>query len=516
MKRVVVGCLFVMVSLVACGQVNQLVRYEREQKSSDNGWTIISLKEHGLALVRDQEKYQDGQRRFEVVVLDTVLAEAATIEVFVQPRMKMVGYDYSGGDFFYLLFRSGDTDLADLHLAEIRIDTHEVLRHDIKNEFNFKLTHFNVVDRNVILGGYVSREPAVMLIDIVHDQRKVIPGFFTADTELLDIRVNQNGTFNTLVTNRGSHAKKSLLLRTFDKTGTQLLEDDIEIDQEKNILTGLTSSLVRDELFIAGTYSVGNGRMAAGFFSVLVDPFKEQPLNYYDFASLDHFLDFVSPRRAERIKSAAKRDREHGRPPEYRSSVASVRVDENASGFFLLAEAYTSSSNSGPYPYQPYAPYGMYGYSPYSSRFYNSPYNFNPQQMSVSVNIISSSVVAFGSDGRLEWDHSLKLKDMQRQALEQSSDFWSDANKIVISNKKESELFIKTRLKNEEVGGDTLHVLQRNPNDIVRDETEEDGGVRHWFNNKLYIWGYQTVRDPEGSYEDRTRSVFYLIKADAY
>jgi hypothetical protein len=519
MKRVVALIWFTVAATAGWSQITQVNRYEREQKSSDNSWTIISLREKGLALVRDQDKFQDGQKLFEVVVLDTMLNEQAAISVSLPPRMKLIGYDYSGGNFFYILFRGGEMDIGDLHLVEIRTDTHEVLRHDIKNEFNFKLTHFSVVDRNMILGGYVSREPAVLLFDIVHDQRKVIPGFFTANTELLDLRVNENNTFNTLVTNRTAHSKKTLLLRTFDKSGVQLLEDEVEIDQDKTILSGLTSSLIRDELFIAGTYSIGNGKMAAGFFAVLVDPFHEQAIRYYDFAELNHFLDFINPKRAERIKSAARRDREHGRAPEFRSNVTSVRLDERPSGFYLLAETFTTTTSSSPYPYQgysPYSPYGMYNYSPFSNRFYNSPYNYQSQPYSSDVNIQSSSVIAFAPDGRLEWDHCLKLKDVHRPALEQSSDFWCNNSKIVISNKRESELFVKARFKNDETSGDTLKIMQRTPEEIVRDETREDGGVRFWFGSQMYLWGYQTVRDPLQPVDDRVRSVFYIIKADAY
>jgi hypothetical protein len=86
----------------------------------------------------------------------------------------------------------------------------------------------------------------------------------------------------------------------------------------------------------------------------------------------------------------------------------------------------------------------------------------------------------------------------------------------VIATKTESDLVVKARFKNNETAGDTTKILMRKPTDIVRDETEDEGGVRHWFGNKFYVWGYQTVRDPEMKFEDRTRSVFYIIKVDAY
>jgi hypothetical protein len=128
----------------------------------------------------------------------------------------------------------------------------------------------------------------------------------------------------------------------------------------------------------------------------------------------------------------------------------------------------------------------------------------------------STSVLAFTPDGKLDWDHSLKADDTRKPSLEQAADFWSDQNKIVIATKSESDLIIKARFKNNEILSDTVQVLLKKPSEVVREETDGEGGVRHWYANKFYVWGYQTVKDPEMRFEDRNRSVFYLIKVDAY
>jgi len=301
------------------------------------------------------------------------------------------------------------------------------------------------------------------------------------------------------------------------------MEDEIPVEQNKMILSGLTSSLVRDELIIAGTYTVGNGKVASGFFSVLADPFKEQPIHYYDFAQLSHFLDYMSAKRADKIRNTSKRFREKSKDPEFRTNVSNVRLEEKSAGFYLLAEAYNTitASNNGPYPYSGYGPYyspfgSMYGYSPYSSRFYNSPYNFYNQPLHNDFSMLSSSVLAFNPDGKLDWDHSLKAEDDRRPTLEQVADFWCDKNKIVIATKDESELIVKARFKNNEISADTVKILLKKPTEVVKEDTDGEGGVRHWYGNKFYVWGYQTIKDPEMRFEDRTRSVFYLIKVDAY
>jgi hypothetical protein len=522
MQSVAAAC-FILLNTVANAQLSQVERWELEQKPSDNAWTVISMKDRGLAIVRDKEKFLEGQKRFQIITLDTLLKETGNVEVSVSPRMGLIGYEYTGA-YLYILLRGAEHEMAEVLLLEYDLTDMSVARYEIKQEFNFRLTHFTVLERHAILGGYVSREPAVLIYDIEEKILKVVPGFFTSDTELLDLRINENGTFNTLVTNRSIRQNKTLFLRTFDKEGVQLMEDAIPIDQNKTILSGLTSALVRDELLIAGTYTVGNSKMASGFFSVLADPFKEQPIHYYDFAQLNHFLDYLTSKRADKVKASSRRFREKSKDPEFRANVSNVRLEERGTGFYLLAEAYNtvSASNNGPYPYNNgyngyYNPYGgLYGYSPFASRYYNSPYNSYNQPVRNDISMLSTSVLAFNPDGKLDWDHSLKVDDNRRPALEQAADFWCDRNKIVIATKTESDLVVKARFKNNESSGDTIKVLMRKPTDVVRDETEDEGGVRHWFGNKFYVWGYQSVRDPEMKFEDRTRFVFYIIKVDAY
>jgi hypothetical protein len=512
-------CFFLLSAVVASAQINQVERWEIEQKNSDDGWTIISMKDQGLALVRDKEKFLDNEKQFQILILDTLLREKENIEVAVPFRMKLIGYEFTS-THLYILLRAGENELSEVLLMEYDFAEKIVARYDIKHEFNFRLTHFTVLERHAIFGGYVAREPAVLIYDISEKQLKVVPGFFTSDTELLDLRINENGTFNTLITNRSVRQNKTLILRTFDASGLQLMEDEIPIDQNKNILSGLTSALVRDEMLIAGTYTIGNSKMASGFFSVLADPFKEQPVHYYDFAQLAHFLDYLNSKRADKIKAMSQRFREKSKDPEFRANVSNVRLEERTAGFYLLAEAYNTvtAANSGPYPYYNgyYQPYGGMGYSPFASRYYNSPYNYYNQPIHNDISMLSTSVLAFNADGKLDWDHSLKIDDERKPALEQAGDFWSDKNKIVIATKSESEIVVKARFKNNETAGDTVKVLMKKPTDVVREETDEEGGVRHWYGNKFYVWGYQTVKDPEMKFEDRTRSVFYIIKVDAY
>src|SRR5437868_7047403 len=64
----------------ANGQVSQTHRYEREHKNGDEHYTVISLDEDGLALLRQKDKFNGNKRIWELILLDTALQEKSLTE----------------------------------------------------------------------------------------------------------------------------------------------------------------------------------------------------------------------------------------------------------------------------------------------------------------------------------------------------------------------------------------------------------------------------------------------------
>ncbi|MEQ9414163.1 MAG: hypothetical protein RIF39_10050, partial [Cyclobacteriaceae bacterium] len=422
----------------------------------------------------------------------------------------LIGYEY-GSNLIFLLFREGNVESREFILISLNIINHEVNQFEIKHEFTLRPTHFTMVGENVIFGGYVSSEPAIMLYETSTKLLKVIPGFFLKDTELLDVRANKNNTFNTLLIERNSLDKRHLVLKTFDELGGLLLEDNIEIERDMNILTGITSSLKREELILLGTYTEGSGREALGFYSVLVDPFSEQRINYIPFASLNNLLNYLPSKRVSRIKEKSKERSELGKSPDYKAYMLPVRIEENKEGFYLLSEMYDPASSTGRSARGNYNnPYYGYGYSPYSNspftnRYSNSPYSYNNTSQNTSAKMIESVLTMFDNQGEIVWDNSLKYDNIKRFVTEQVSDFTIKDELIFLSYKNESKLHVSTSALALEPEMDTLNIPLKNPSDIIRNEVEEDSGIRYWYGDFSFVWGYQSIKNTERKTEDFVR-----------
>jgi hypothetical protein len=513
------------VSSTSFAQIIQPNRFEEEHKSSDHGYSIISLQEEGLFLVRENGKFEDGKKLWDVIHLDSLLNKKWSDKLKLEGRNNLVGYEYTPGHI-YLLFRNGEAGLNDLVLLDFSLSTHDYLEYEIKHQFEFKLTHFSVTASTAIFGGYAIKEPAVLLYSMKEKQLKVVPGFLLHDTELLDLRVNHNNTFNVLMAERGTRDGKKIIVRTYDETGALLLEDAMAMEKDRTPLTGLTSALVKDELIVIGTYGIGNSKQSQGYYSTMIDPYSEQPVRYTDFTEFQHLLDYLGEKKATKVKQVAERQKKQGKPSTFRVSASLIRIQEVKKGFLLLSELYhasTTMNNSpywGSYPYNygyggyPYGGYSPYGFSPYGygNRYYNSPYSYSNSQNS-EVRMFASVLVLFDEEAKPDWDESIAFGNIKYSSLEQTSDFVETPKGILMAYKKNSEIFTKYTVPYDDHAlADTVKVDLPNEADFLKDESEHDGTLKHWYKNSFYIWGFQNIRDKSKQSGDPTRYVFYINK----
>lgn len=522
-------CVFVMLCTIVQGQdtvktqILQPNRFEKERKYSDEDFTIISLKEEGLALLREKNKYKSGNRSWELILLDNELKEKQSLELEIDQRKNLVGYEQVPG-FLFLLFKSGDNLKMVLDLVSVELSNSETKRYEIKPELALQLTHFSRVADNFIFGGYVNSEPAILLYYPSTESLKVLPGFFQKQTELVDLRPNQNQTFNIILIDRADKNQQKIIFKTFDAFGVELLEDVIPIEENYTLQTGLSSMLIREDLTIIGTWGNRNSKQSLGFFSVPIDPFNEQKINYVAFGELDHYLDYQNPKRAKKIKDQTNELLKQNKMPEFTSYVMPYRIDEGPNGFLLLAELYNPSSSLSRYPdpysygnttYPYYSPF--WGYYPGTyNRFYNPYYpNQNNMRGSDEIKTLQSVVIAFDGRGKTQWDFSLDLDDFRSHGLEQVADFCVNQDKTYFLYKKESELIVKSfTLESKESINSTEKIKLSNEGDEIRSENKNAGGLRFWYGNNFYVWGQHAIRN-RAKREDSNRQVFYINKVVA-
>jgi len=497
-------------------QLSQPARFEKKKKSGDHDFTVVSMGEKGIALFRDQQKYQKGDNLWELIIVDSTLQETWAKELVIENRFNLIGHEYRD-ETLYFLFRVGETEQGKLKIIKVDFKAGQTEEHNYEPELNIRLTHFNVVANQVVLAGYVSNQPTVLLYDLSNDHAKIIPGLLLDNAELLDVRVNVNKTFNVLIAERESKLKKRLISKTFDQAGAMLLDDVIEVDPDKVILSGFTSTLIRDELMIIGTWGEGTLKQAAGVFTVLVDPYTEQKISYYDFAQFNHFLDYLKPKAAAKTKMKSENRRKLGKIPEFKANVLPARIEETKNGFLFYMEAYYSSANvnnnrwnNNPYGNYPYSPYGYNPYRSFNSPFnygYGYPYTFGNNN-TPDTKMLQGSLAVFNEKGELVADHGLKLDNFKMVSPEQVSDFNYAPTKYTLVYSKEKEIrYQVSQLDGVALMDERVSIQLKSPTESVRDN-DEVSLARFWYGSFFFLFGNQTIRSTEGE----NREVFYVNK----
>ncbi len=499
-------------------QITQPYRFEKEIRFNDHDFMIIPRAKDGLALVRETNTYKAGNRTWEVLLLDTTLTLKYTINLEVDQRWNLLGYEHAPSAL-YLLFGLADNQMRSVfRLFEITSGEHRSW--DIKPEINCTLTQFTKTGENFLLGGYMNNEPTVLLFRPDNESIKLLPGFFQKDTDLLDLRANQNNTFTVLLMNRQNRNNRKLLLRIFDADGKELFQTEVAMDDRKAPQTCMVSTLKREDMLVAGTWGVSHSRQSMGFFALPVEPFQNQQPWLYALGELNHYLDHLKENKRKRIQEKTSAMIKAGRLPDYLDHIRPVRLEETNEGFILLAEVFVPASSGrdpymypyGPYPY-PYPgffpTYPMY-YPPVYNRWYNPFYPVNPPREQDNVKITRSVVLAFNPKGQLLWDYSFILDDLRLAAVEQMSDFCISNKSLYILYKKKSNLHIKkVNLQNQNSEEEVIPIKLSAAEDELRHEKDHDEYIRFWKDKTFYVWGVQNIRNRNNS-GDYTRQVFYI------
>lgn len=488
-------------------------------KAADKPFELISMGSEGLALVQDLQEFAHGNKKWRVELLDTVLSRFWSTDLDLDNRLNLVGFEHVPGTL-YLLFRESQTTYYNFQLVTLDLVKRNSGSERIRFDLNFQLTHFTVAGTTALFGGYINSEPAVLLYDHTSDHPKVLPGLFTKDISLLDLRANHNGSFNMLLVENRKGMAQRITLRTFDGAGNLLVDDVIPFDDRYTVLSGLTSRLVHDDMILVGTYGQGNSNQVLGFYSCIVDPFQEQPVRYTDLASISHFLDYLPEKKAKKILDKAARERTEGRMPRYKANLLPIRLEEFNGGYFLFAEMFHPPSNMTYYPYGSpnwnynyyNNPFGTPGY-PYRPYGYDAPFYNEPQRNS-EVRMIQSVALRFSLPQAAPVGLTLPYQEVKRPMLDQTGDFLIRKDSMLLCYKFKSDILylgepedIASRPASQKA---TIRLLQSS--DALKDE-EDEGGLRYWYGQSFYAWGYRRVRATVGD-NTESRYVFYVNRLD--
>ena len=485
------------------GQIRQPCRFETELDYYDDYFTVIPAEEKGIALVREtSEKGKDGDMVWELVKLDTSLNREWQKQFPVAYRWFFKGYDYHNNSII-LLFNDRFYNKDDLLIYQIDLDRGELKKLTIKLDFTIELSHFEMVGSSAIFGGYVNYRPTVFLYNLEEERIMVLPGFYVERSELIQVEVDDDREiFHVLATMRTFDRKMSIAMKTFDKDGDMLINTVLKPEEDRHLLYGRAITTNYGEQFITGTFSgskssrQGKESYSMGIFIARINPWGEQNINYYNYADLDNFFNYMKANRQKRIQKRIERKRIKGKKIKfnYRLLVHEIIQRDNGN-YLMLGEAYypttISRSETG-------------SFAPFSSQYY--PMAYKGFQYTHAV------VVGFNSTGERIWDNSFEINDVKSYHLEKFVNADIREDKIILLYNYDNVIRTKIIKGDEVLEGKTFNDIALKFED---DEAENNGsmvgGLDSWYDNYFYAYGIQTIKNDSDAVK-RKREVFFVNK----
>lgn len=503
-------------------QVSQTARFEKEQKSADNNYFVFPMGIDGIMTLRDKNKFIAGNKKvWELLWLDTELNEKWYTEMEIASKLDVVGFDAYQSSIFILL-RESSNNKSPLELIKIGADL-EIERFQIENEMRFDLSHFIIIKNSAILGGYVAQQPAIVLYDLGSEKPRILPGFFQKNSEIVDLRLNINGTFNIILFEQTTPDLKKLKLKTYDSKGNLLIEDEFDVNFQLRLQSGISSALIRDDMMLTGTFGNRVSKQSAGIFSTVVDPFVEHEIKYWHFNKLENFFNYMGEKKARKYKQKAERKNNRGKNFEFNTGIMPVSIFETTNGFVLYAEVFQQQQGTQPPPNymmgpEYFNPYMVPSYRTnrrfYSPPYYGYPYNSTGQQnMSTEKRIYSSILVGFNEQADLKWDLSFPFKNLRKLEVDQVSDIIFTDERAIILFKQDKNIELREYyFGNKQLIEESIPISLKHPDEILKNENKEDGAIRYWYDNHMMVWGYQSIKGAGKAVDSESRNVFYINK----
>lgn len=478
---VIITIAFTLYHSVSLGQTNQSGRYESIIHDNDREYyKVVSAHEKGVILYHRLTSVVGNL--IELVRIDTALHEVW--RGYVQLNIdEVVLHTHLKNDILYLLIKNTKIALGDLQIVQLKIETGTYNLYTIKNLIPFIPTEFTITNGAALIGGYFNYRPLILHFSLSSLKSKILPGFFNEPGELTQLKPNNDGTIDVIVSARNLEKKKGLWILNYDSLGNLVKNTILQPGESKNLIFGRSLKMTNGEQVVSGVY----GRYAdysRGIFVATINAFGEYDIKYYSFTELEHFFNYMKARREKRVREKIDRRRIKGKKVKFNYRILVQELLPYKNQYILLGEAF--------YPH----------YKTVGNTYLFDGYHYT-----------HAVVVGFDKNGKLLWDNSFEINDVKSPTLEQFVKVYPEDNRIALLYLYENSIRSKIISGSEILEGKTLDEMKlKFEDDKVKDKETETSKLDYWYGNCFFAFGVQQVRNMREPNVPTMRKVFFINK----
>ena len=492
----------------------QTNRYELEEKNNDDYVNILPVDDEGIILFRDTKDYDDGDL-WNLIALDTALMEKWNIELAIDSRYVFKAYEVVDSKLF-LLFRKGEYEKKDYHLMVITFKDASIERYDIENEISLELSHMSVLSTGLVLAGYINFSPALVLYPFGAKSFEVVPGYFKDRSTIVDLRDNGNSTFNA-ITLENDYEGNYLRLRTYSNDGELLFEREIKTKENTKILTAKSSGFTDGNLVIGGTYGLKKSSYASGYYVCVVKPEGQDNIfKYHNFYELNHFFDYMNPKRAERLRNKMESKSLKGKEVNFTTRILFNGVQSTENGYLFLSELYNPNYTNSSFMNNGFLTRDdeLRRRALASQNYARQPSRLQNVQGADSFEYKETILFEVNKTGDLLWDNSMKIEDLEKRELTQVVQVSERNQSISMLYKGEDELHYKIIQGSEVIEENNIKPATDDEFDKILNTVKGIGETFFWYESYFIVWGYQKIENKVRAAKEEIEKNRYVLYVD--
>jgi hypothetical protein len=338
----------------------------------------------------------------------------------------------------------------------------------------------------------------------------MLPGFYNETGELDQIRSDENGNIDIVVSGRNLiNRRRSLWIRNYDRNGDLVKTIFLQPDDDKNLIFGRSVGQPGGNQIVCGVY----GRYteySRGVFVANIDAYGEYSIKYYNYADLERFFNYMKAKREKRIKDRIERKKIRGQKVKFNYRLMVDDFLPYGNQFVMLGEAF--------YPHYSY-PNGRSG-AMGPTTVYNANRSFQSFSPGFRTDAVFDGyqythavVIGFDKNGNLKWDNSFEINDVRTMQLEQFVKIHPEKDKISLLYLFDNVIRTKVIKDTDIIEGKSYNPLSTGlPDDFVKDRDTQQAKLEYWYGDVFYATGIQNVRNKHDDGANIARRVFFINK----
>lgn len=494
-------------SAAAYGQVNQ-VRFEIPLMSQrSEGYQTLSLKDDGLALYA--HVYGQERNAIELIRLDTTFKEVWKGYIPIERNLTIAASREFDNKMHFLL-RHRFNPQAEFLIVSVSTKSGDYAVRSVKTALAVVPTHFIVTKEAALIGGYFNNRPLVLYFNFNTNQSKILPGFFNEVGELNQLRSDDLGNIDIVVSGRSPASKRrSLWVRNYNPEGELMKTIWLEPEDDKVLTFGRTLADASGNQIVCGVYG-RYSEYSRGIFVANINTEGDYNIKYYNYADLTRFFNYMRAKREARVRERIERKKVRGKKIKFNYKLLVNELIPNGDEVVMLGEAF--------YPHYSYPNNSRINALGGYTMYYNVPRSYNSSIMRGDLvfdgyQYTHAVVIGFDKKGNLKWDNSFEINDVRSFNLEQFVKIHPEKDKISLLYLFDNVIRSKVIKDSDVVEGkayDQLHTGQ--PDDVVKERDTRDTKLDYWYGDVFYASGVQQVRKRADNGKNISRRVFFVNK----